>query len=82
MIWFIRILFLLAFALYWGGLTFYTGVDVRISHDVLNYVMDGGLITQRVTAVLQLLGLGTPRPLHITDCGLASATGKVEAAIG
>lgn len=57
MIWICRILLLLVFALYWGGLTFYTGFVVRISHDVLNDPMDGGLITQRVTAVLQTLGV-------------------------
>jgi hypothetical protein len=59
MIWICRILLLLVFALYWGGLTFYTGFVVRISHDVLDDPMDGGLITQRVTAVLQLLGVVT-----------------------
>jgi hypothetical protein len=59
MIWFCRILLLLGFALYWGGLTFYTGFVVRISHDVLNDPMDGGLITQRVTGVLQILGVVT-----------------------
>ena len=59
MIWVCRIPLLLVFALYWGGLTFYTGFVVRISHDVLNDPMDGGLITQRVTAVLQILGVVT-----------------------
>jgi hypothetical protein len=59
MIWVCRIPLLLVFALYWGGLTFYTGFVVRISHDVLNDPMDGGLITQRVTAVLQVLGVVT-----------------------
>ncbi len=54
-----RTLLLLVFALYWGGLTFYTGFVVRISHDVLDDPMDGGLITQRVTAVLQILGAVT-----------------------
>lgn len=57
MILFIRILLLLVFSLFWGGLTFYTGFVVRISHDVLNDPMDGGLITQRVTSVLQMLGV-------------------------
>jgi hypothetical protein len=56
-IWVCRILLLLAFALYWGGLTCYTGFVVRISHDVLSDPMDGGLITQRVMAVLQMLGV-------------------------
>lgn len=53
-----RILFLLVFSLYWGGLTFYTGIVVRIAHDVLNDPMDGGMITQRVTNVLQWMGVG------------------------
>ena len=51
-----RILLLFSFALFWGGLTFYTGFVVRIAHDVLSDPMDGGLITQRVTDVLQMLG--------------------------
>jgi len=59
MVWVCRILLLLVFAIYWGGLTFYTGFVVRISHDVLNDPMDGGLITQRVTEVLQMLGVVT-----------------------
>ncbi len=59
MVWVCRILLLLVFSLYWGGLTFYTGFVVRIAHDVLNDPMDGGLITQRVTAVLQILGVVT-----------------------
>lgn len=54
-----RVVFLLVFALYWGGLTFYTGFVVRISHDVLNDPIDGGLITQRATETLQLLGVAT-----------------------
>ncbi len=54
--WFVHILFLLSFALFWGGLTFYTGFVVRISHDVLGDPMEGGLITQRVTVLLQILG--------------------------
>lgn len=54
-----RILLLLVYALYWGGLTFYTGFVVRIAHDVLNDPMDGGLITQRVTDLLQWLGVIT-----------------------
>ena len=51
-----RILLILGFSLFWGGLTFYTGFVVRISHDVLEDPMDGGLITQRVTNLLQYLG--------------------------
>ena len=51
-----RILLILCFSLFWGGLTFYTGFVVRISHDVLEDPMDGGLITQSVTNLLQYLG--------------------------
>ena len=51
-----RILLLFAFSLFWGGLTFYTAVVVRISHDVLGDPMVGGLITQRVTWWLQIAG--------------------------
>lgn len=54
-----RVLLLFSFALFWGGLTFYTGFVVRISHDVLSDPMDGGLITQRVTVLLQDLGVVT-----------------------
>lgn len=59
MIWLSRILLLLAFALFWGGLTFYTGLVVRVIHDVLADPLEGGLITQRVTAGLQYLGIVT-----------------------
>ncbi|TWU57193.1 DUF4149 domain-containing protein [Rubripirellula reticaptiva] len=59
MTWVLRVLLLLSYSLYWGGLTFYTGFVVRISHDVLNDPMDGGLITQRVTSVLNVLGAVT-----------------------
>ena len=54
-----RWLLMVSYALYWGGLTFYTGFVVRIIHDVLNDPMDGGLITQRVTVWLQFLGMVT-----------------------
>ena len=50
-----RVLTLFALALFWGGLTFYTGFVVRIAHDVVDDPMDGGLITQRVTLILQHL---------------------------
>ncbi|MFK7820474.1 MAG: hypothetical protein AB8G99_17270 [Planctomycetaceae bacterium] len=55
----LRTLLVLTYALFFGGLTFYTGVVVRISHDVLSDPMDGGLITQQVTDVLQWLGAAT-----------------------
>ena len=56
-IWICRITLLFAFALHWGGLTFYTGFVVRVSHDVLADPMEGGLITQRVTEGIQVLGV-------------------------
>ncbi len=55
-VWTSRVLLLLSYALFWGGLTFYTGFVVRIAHDVLDNPMDGGLITQRVTMLLQIFG--------------------------
>ena len=54
-----RIILMLFFAIYWGGLTFYTGVVVRIIHLILNDPMQGGLITQQVTVALQGLGFVT-----------------------
>ncbi|WP_417851917.1 hypothetical protein [Thalassoglobus sp.] len=51
-----RVLLLIAFSVFWGGLTFYTGIVVRIAHDVLTDSMVGGLITQRVTHWLQIAG--------------------------
>ena len=52
----VRTLLLLSFALFWGGLTFYTGFVVRIIHEIVADPMDGGLITQRVTMLLQIFG--------------------------
>lgn len=54
-----RTVLLLLFALFWGGLTFYTGFVVRIAHDVVSDPMDGGMITQRATSLLQHLGAVT-----------------------
>lgn len=59
MIGIVRSLLLFSFAVFWGGLTFYTGFAVRIAHDVLADPMDGGLITQRVTVLLQYFGAAT-----------------------
>lgn len=53
---FFRTAFVLLFAIFWGGLTAYTGFVVRISHNVLSDTMEGGLVTQQVTSVLQWLG--------------------------
>jgi len=71
MVWTIRALFLLAFALFWGGLTFYTGFVVRISHDVLEDTMSGGLITQRTTTILQTLGLITVVLMFVNGVSVA-----------
>lgn len=54
-----RYLVLLVLALHWGGLTFYTGIVVPISHDVLLDPMEGGLITQQVTHWIQLLAVAS-----------------------
>lgn len=59
MITLVRSLLLFSFALLWGGLTFYTGFVVRIIHDVVVDPMDGGMITQQVTVLLQILGTVT-----------------------
>ena len=56
----LRLALLLFFAVFWGGLTFYTGIVVRIAHRVLEEdSMTGGLITQQVTHWLQWLGVAT-----------------------
>ncbi|MAI30487.1 MAG: hypothetical protein CMM07_02305 [Rhodopirellula sp.] len=68
---FARIAFILMFALYWGGLTFYTGFVVRIIHMVLNDPLDGGLITQKVTIVLQILGACTLPLMLVNDISIA-----------
>ncbi len=62
-----RIALIFMFALYWGGLTFYTGIVVRIIHMVLNDPMDGGLITQKVTFILQVLGACTIPLMLLND---------------
>ena len=56
---FVRIVLILLFALFWGGLTFYTGIVVRVIHSNVNDPMDGGLITQQVTLYLQHLATAT-----------------------
>ena len=61
----LRILLLFTIALFWGGLTFYTGFVVRISHDVLDNPMDGGLITQKVTLFLQWAAAISVLPMAI-----------------
>lgn len=61
----LRIILLFTLALFWGGLTFYTGFVVRISHEVLDNPMDGGLITQQVTHLLQWLAAISVLPMAI-----------------
>jgi len=56
MIWVSRFILLATFAVFWGGLTLYTGIVVRVIHSVLPDPFDGGLITQQVTWYLQVLG--------------------------
>ena len=65
-----RIALIFMFALYWGGLTFYTGIVVRIIHMVLMDPMDGGLITQKVTVVLQILGACTIPLMLVNDASV------------
>ena len=52
----VRSLFVLSYSMFWGGLTCYAGFVLRINHQVIVDPMLGGLITQRVTVLLQLLG--------------------------
>lgn len=52
----LRLLFVLALAIYLGGFTFYSAVVIPILHDRLESSLETGLVTQRVTDVLNLLG--------------------------
>ena len=76
-----RIALIFMFALYWGGLTFYTGVVVRIIHMVLNDPMDGGLITQQVTLVLQVLGACTLPLMLLNDVDVARRSKRLGLAL-
>ena len=80
MVWACRFLMLVTFALFWGGLTFYTGFVVDISHDVLGDPMVGGLITQRATRLLQTLG-GITLVLMLCNAGDVARTSKGWAAV-
>jgi hypothetical protein len=55
----LRWLFLVALSIYIGGFTFYSAVVIPILHDRLESSLETGLVTQRVTDVLNLLGLVT-----------------------
>ena len=54
-----RRLFLVALSIYIGGFTFYSAVVIPVLHDRLESSLETGLITQRVTDVLNLLGVAT-----------------------
>jgi uncharacterized membrane protein len=55
----LRRLFLVALSIYIGGFTFYSAVVIPVLHDRLESTLETGLITQRVTDVLNLLGVVT-----------------------
>jgi hypothetical protein len=55
----LRWLFLVALSIYIGGFTFYSAVVIPILHDRLESSLETGLITQRVTDMLNLLGSAT-----------------------
>jgi uncharacterized membrane protein len=54
-----RGLFLVALSIYIGGFTFYSAVVIPVLHDRLESSLETGLITQRVTDMLNLLGVVT-----------------------
>jgi hypothetical protein len=55
----IRLLFVFALAIYLGGFTFYSVVVIPILHDQLGSSLEAGLVTQRVTKVLNEIGVVT-----------------------
>jgi hypothetical protein len=55
----LRWLFLVALSIYTGGFTFYSAVVIPVLHDRLESSLETGLVTQRVTDVLNLLGVAT-----------------------
>jgi hypothetical protein len=55
----LRWFFLVALSIYTGGFTFYSAVVIPILHDQLESSLETGLITQRVTDMLNLLGIAT-----------------------
>lgn len=77
----LRILLLFTTALFWGGLTFYTGFVVAISHDVLNNPMDGGLITQQVTDLLQWLAAISVVPMAVNGIVIRSQLRRLGSAL-
>jgi hypothetical protein len=55
----IRLFFALVLSIYMGGFTFYSVVVIPVLHDHLESSFETGLVTQRVTDVLNLLGVVT-----------------------
>jgi hypothetical protein len=56
---FYRFLLIALFAIWWGGFTFYALCVVPIGHEILHSKFRQGLITQRVSQTLNLLGIIT-----------------------
>jgi hypothetical protein len=52
----LRLLFLVALSIYFGGFTFYSAVVIPILHDRLESSFQAGLVTQHVTDALNGLG--------------------------
>jgi hypothetical protein len=55
----LRLLYVVVLSIYIGGFTFYSAVVIPVLHDRLESSLETGLVTQRVTDVLNLLGLVT-----------------------
>ena len=52
-----RSLLLAAFAIWFGGFTFYVSFVVPVGTDVLGTAMEQGMITRRVTVYLNYIGI-------------------------
>ena len=70
----LRLLFVVVLSIYIGGFTFYSAVVIPVLHDRLESSLETGLVTQRVTDMLNLLGLVT---LSLGWCvyGLSAVSG-------
>ncbi len=55
----VRVLFLVALSIYIGGFTFYSSVVIPVLHDRLESSFETGMVTQRVTDALNVLGAVT-----------------------
>lgn len=62
----LRILLLAAFAVWFGGFTFYTAVVVPVGTDVLGSSRTQGFVTQQVTQILNFVG-GVTLTLGVVD---------------